>query len=297
MTLVASAQYVPYRVRSRMNLEAFRDALSNLDEQHRQALNLRNEIINNLAMVQLNYQDENWKNQYINSVKKKIDDAAEYGSYSSALPIARELATEAFTYPELVARYNANQQYEEWKQYTRSQISLAECQKGIDACKRYIRAVCDSTNMTIAQVERYGLRNENMGQAFYDYSVFILSSPNSYKNWLYLLYLSSKCGNGDAKEIVDNLKISIYKDMYNGHSDHLFDLPNQNVVADLFYRNKYERDRASDNRDNIRYHKVHKGETLSSIAHKYGTTVAALCKLNGISKNVHLRVGQILRYS
>ena len=69
MTLVASAQYVPYRVRSRMNLEAFRDALSNLDEQHRQALNLRNEIINNLAMVQLNYQDENWKNQYINSVK------------------------------------------------------------------------------------------------------------------------------------------------------------------------------------------------------------------------------------
>ena len=59
---------------------------------------------------------------------------------------------------------------------------------------------------------------------------------------------------------------------------------------------------AQDNRatraaKNTRIHKVRKGETLSSIAKKHGTTVAALAKANGISTKAKLRVGQILRYS
>ena len=44
-------------------------------------------------------------------------------------------------------------------------------------------------------------------------------------------------------------------------------------------------------------HKVKSGDTLSSIAHKYGTTVDRLCRLNNIKKNTVLRLGQILRYS
>jgi len=48
---------------------------------------------------------------------------------------------------------------------------------------------------------------------------------------------------------------------------------------------------------NTRIHKVRKGETLSSIAKKHRTTVAALAKANGISTKAKLRVGQILRYS
>jgi murein DD-endopeptidase MepM/ murein hydrolase activator NlpD len=46
-----------------------------------------------------------------------------------------------------------------------------------------------------------------------------------------------------------------------------------------------------------RYHKVKKGETLSAIARKHGTSVSALCKLNRIGKNVRLRPGQILKYN
>ncbi len=42
-------------------------------------------------------------------------------------------------------------------------------------------------------------------------------------------------------------------------------------------------------------HEVKKGETLSSIAKRNGTTVAALTKLNGISKNSTLRPGQKLK--
>ncbi len=48
---------------------------------------------------------------------------------------------------------------------------------------------------------------------------------------------------------------------------------------------------------NVRYHKVRRGETLSRIARKHGTTVKALCRLNHISSKVRLRPGQILKYS
>ena len=48
---------------------------------------------------------------------------------------------------------------------------------------------------------------------------------------------------------------------------------------------------------NSRIHKVRRGETLGSIARKHGTTVAKLCRANGISAKTTLRVGQILKYS
>lgn len=46
-----------------------------------------------------------------------------------------------------------------------------------------------------------------------------------------------------------------------------------------------------------KYHKVVRGETLSSIARKCGTTVDRLCKLNKISRKTKIRPGQRLRYS
>lgn len=52
---------------------------------------------------------------------------------------------------------------------------------------------------------------------------------------------------------------------------------------------KYER--------NVRLHKVQKGETLSSIARKRGTTIDAICKLNHIGKAKRLMPGQILKYN
>lgn len=43
------------------------------------------------------------------------------------------------------------------------------------------------------------------------------------------------------------------------------------------------------------YHTVKKGETLSKIAKKYGTSVNKICKLNGIRQNKKLQIGQKLR--
>ena len=44
-----------------------------------------------------------------------------------------------------------------------------------------------------------------------------------------------------------------------------------------------------------KYHYVKKGETLSHIAQKYGTSVSTLCKLNGLSTKSVLQIGQRLR--
>ena len=43
------------------------------------------------------------------------------------------------------------------------------------------------------------------------------------------------------------------------------------------------------------YHKVKSGDTLSKIAKKYGTTVKAICRLNGIKETKVLQIGQRLR--
>ena len=41
---------------------------------------------------------------------------------------------------------------------------------------------------------------------------------------------------------------------------------------------------------------IRRGDTLSGIARRYGTSVSRLCRLNSISASTTLRVGQVLRY-
>ncbi len=55
--------------------------------------------------------------------------------------------------------------------------------------------------------------------------------------------------------------------------------------------------RSSRQQEQSSYHKVRRGETLSHIARKHGTTVAAICRLNRITKDVVLHPGQILKYN
>ncbi len=45
----------------------------------------------------------------------------------------------------------------------------------------------------------------------------------------------------------------------------------------------------------MKYHKVRQGDTLSGIAKKYGTSVKALCRLNGIKETKILQIGQKIR--
>lgn len=93
----------------------------------------------------------------------------------------------------------------------------------------------------------------------------------------------------------------------------LFDFQNQDVTADYYLFHNTDADRAMPVSKTVaandeqtqekpaakasHYHKVVKGETLSSIARKRHTTVDNLCRLNHISKTSRLRLGQILKYN
>lgn len=44
-----------------------------------------------------------------------------------------------------------------------------------------------------------------------------------------------------------------------------------------------------------RYHKIRRGNTLSGLAQRYGTTVNRICRLNRISRTTTLRIGRTLR--
>ncbi len=88
----------------------------------------------------------------------------------------------------------------------------------------------------------------------------------------------------------------------------MFDFVAQDVTGDYYiFRSGKRQSEVDENaagirpkpsaRPRTRVHRVKSGENLSVIAAKHGTTVAKLCKLNGISRNSMLRPGQILRYS
>ena len=66
----------------------------------------------------------------------------------------------------------------------------------------------------------------------------------------------------------------------------MFDFPNQRAVTDYYVYQKNTREI---------YYKVRSGDTLSGIAIKNETSVANICRLNGISRNAVIRVGQTLR--
>ena len=74
----------------------------------------------------------------------------------------------------------------------------------------------------------------------------------------------------------------------------LFDFKNQDVTDDYYVFTKKTHPQKTTT--GMYVHKVRKGESLSSIARKHGTTVAALCQLNHVSRNTRLVSGQILKY-
>lgn len=54
--------------------------------------------------------------------------------------------------------------------------------------------------------------------------------------------------------------------------------------------------RTYNSNNDIIYHKVQQGETLESIAEKYGISVSQLCRINGIGRYSRLSEGQLLKY-
>lgn len=84
----------------------------------------------------------------------------------------------------------------------------------------------------------------------------------------------------------------------------LFDFANQDVTSDTYMFRKQKADTyftGPGTKNSVasagkRYYKVRKGDSLSRISSRTGTSVAQLCKINRISKKTTLRPGQLLRF-
>ena len=46
-----------------------------------------------------------------------------------------------------------------------------------------------------------------------------------------------------------------------------------------------------------KYYRVRSGDSLSRISYRYGVSISKLCRLNGISRNSIIRIGQSIRYN
>lgn len=77
----------------------------------------------------------------------------------------------------------------------------------------------------------------------------------------------------------------------------MFDFEKQDIVADTytFYKDKSDSKKGTSPKG--LFYKVKRGDTLSKIASRQGTTVSQLCKLNRITRRTVLRPGQVLRCS
>ncbi|MCC7303622.1 MAG: peptidoglycan DD-metalloendopeptidase family protein [Bacteroidia bacterium] len=74
----------------------------------------------------------------------------------------------------------------------------------------------------------------------------------------------------------------------------LIDFQKQEVIRDSLLIQKKLFKPVADAKS-AKYHTIKKGDTLSKIAKRYGTSVKSLCKLNGISTKTILRPGRRLR--
>ena len=73
-----------------------------------------------------------------------------------------------------------------------------------------------------------------------------------------------------------------------------FDFPNQKATGDSYLYMKPKK-KVYDPSDPDTYYKVRSGDSLSRISARTGISIKQLCKLNGITTQTTLRVGQVLR--
>ena len=101
-------------------------SLATLDERKERTDQQRAAIRSALGKVKLNAAEDKWKNDYVNDIMSKIDNAAQFGDYSAALETATDLAGSALSDPALMGRVRANEQYEEEIKRQKDRVARGE---------------------------------------------------------------------------------------------------------------------------------------------------------------------------
>ena len=115
-TSITRGGFVPRRLNVQgPSIEVFANALNKIDTRHREALAQRNQIMAAVGQLDLNEAEDEFKLNYIRDIQNKIDEASEFGGYSTALTTATQLAGSVLTDPRITGRIKAQQEYKSAK--------------------------------------------------------------------------------------------------------------------------------------------------------------------------------------
>lgn len=177
--------------------------------------------------------------------------------------------------------------------------------KGVDlraAVGDTVRAAFDG-KVRLTKYERRGygyyviVRHENGLETVYGHLSRFLVKPNDYVKAGDPIALSGNTGRSTGPHLHFETRFMGYAINPNA----IFDFKNMTTHTDTFTFNKrtykYGRNYApsSYTASAKKYYKIRRGDTLSKIASRFGTTVSRLCSLNRISRNATIRAGRSLR--
>ena len=122
------------------NMSLLQHSIDKLDERKEKTDQQTAAIMSAINNIKLDSSENNWKRDYVNRIKNKINSAAQFGDYSSALETATRLAGEAVTSPELLGRQRYYEEREKWLEELKNRNARGE----IDS-DTYNRAVAQNT--------------------------------------------------------------------------------------------------------------------------------------------------------
>ena len=146
---------------------------------------------------------------------------------------------------------------------------------------------------TAYQAKGYGyyvkIRHTNGIETVYGHLSKILVKPNQVVKAGEVIALGGNTGRSTGPHLHFETKIM----GMTINPAEIFDFKNQVAHTDtyMFYKKKQQNSAVN----SYATHRIKSGDTLSSIAKKYRTSVTQLCRLNGMKTNKVLKVGSVLR--
>ena len=201
------AQYVQQRRPVRKNVGAIIGAMELISQQHYEALNIREQIIKYMNSLDINIQDEEWKNKYLQHAIDRIDNAAEYGSYSTALRTAERIGEDIINDKEIRARVLGSRQYRAFGEVVRKEYPNVDVERGFAEEITFIKDYMKEHSTSIYQIESGYIHDEELGDSFFSLSLLYAYSQNRYKDWLYVIYLAGLCGDESGKDITERIML------------------------------------------------------------------------------------------
>ena len=112
---IKTINYTPRPI-VRKDINSFARGMEQLTARHKEAILQRSAVDDVFSKLELNPAEDEWKFNYGQQVKSKIDDAAQLGNYAGALSTAITAGRESINNPALLGRLRANMNYKKYQE-------------------------------------------------------------------------------------------------------------------------------------------------------------------------------------